>query len=111
MERVIGAASHLPDHQEMIAVATLVVEVDAGASNALTHRGWAFEQLGQRDAAFQDYISAAKLGDAWAQLKVGMAYLEGAGVTRDDEQGVGWLRKSAAQGNADAKRILQTKER
>ena len=111
MERVIGAASHLPDHQEMIAVATLVVEVDAGAANALTHRGWAFEQLGQRDAAFQDYISAAKLGDAWAQLKVGMAYLEGAGVTRDDEQGVGWLRKSAAQGNADAKRILQTKER
>ena len=111
MERAVAAATPLRNHEETIAVATLVLEVDPGASLAYSHRGWAREQLGQRDAAFQDYLAGAKLGEAWAQTKVGIAYLEGAGVQRDDEEGVGWLRKSAAQGNDEAKRVLQTKGR
>ena len=111
MERAVAAATHLGDHEETIAVATLVIEVDPGAGLAFAHRGWAEEQLGRPEAAFQDYLVGAKLGEASAQAKVGIAYLEGSGVKRDDEEGVGWLRKSAAQGNDEAKRVLQTKSR
>jgi len=107
MERAVVAATHLRNHEETIAVATLVIEVDPGAGLAYAHRGWAKEQLGQRDAAFQDYLAGAKLGESWAQTRVGIAYLEGVAVKRDDEEGVAWLRKSAAQGNDEAKRVLQ----
>ena len=107
MERSVVAATHLRNHEETIAVATLVIEVDPGAGLAYAHRGWAKEQLGQRDAAFQDYLAGAKLGESWAQTRVGIAYLEGVAVKRDDEEGVAWLRKSAAQGNDEAKRVLQ----
>lgn len=107
MERVVVATSQLRNHEETIAVATLVIDTDPGAGLAYAHRGWAREQLGQRDAAFQDYLASAKLGETWAQTRVGVAYLEGAGVKRDDEEGVAWLRKSAAQGSEEAKRVLQ----
>ena len=107
MERVVAAASQLRNPQETIGVATLVIEVDPAAGLAYAHRGWAKEQLGQRDAAFEDYLMGARLGEAWAQSKVGIAYLEGAVVKRDDVEGVAWLRKSAAQGNEEAKRVLQ----
>jgi predicted Zn-dependent protease len=107
MQRVVAAATHLHNHEETIAVATLVIEVDPGAGLAFAHRGWAEEQLGRRDAAFQDYLAGAKLGEAWAQQKVGVAYLEGAVVKRDEAEGIGWLQKSAAQGNDEAKRVLQ----
>ena len=108
MDRVVAAATHLNNHAETIAVATLVIEADPGAGLAFAHRGWAKEQLGQRDAAFEDYLAGAKLGEAWAQAQVGKAYLEGSVVKRDDQEGFGWLRKSAAQGNDEAKRLLQT---
>jgi TPR repeat protein len=111
MQRAVEAATQLRNHEETIAVATLVIEVDPGASRAFAHRGWAEEQLGRRDAAFQDYLAGAKLGEPWAQQKVGTAYLEGALVERDEAQGIGWLQKSAAQGNAEAKRVLQTRGR
>jgi predicted Zn-dependent protease len=111
MDRVVAAATHLNNHAETIAVATLVIESNPGAGLAFAHRGWAKEQLGQRDAAFEDYLAGAKLGEAWAQAKVGKAYLEGTVVKRDDEEGFGWLRKSAAQGNDEAKRVLQAKGR
>lgn len=111
MDRVVAAASQLHNPAETIAVATLVIEADPGAGLAFAHRGWAKEQLGQRDAAFEDYLAGAKLGEAWAQAKVGKAYLEGTVVTRDDEEGLAWLRKSAAQGNAEAKSVLQTRSR
>jgi len=107
MERVIWAATQLHNHEETIAVATLVIDVDPRAGVAYAHRGWAREQLGQRDAAFQDYLAGAKLGEAWAQSKVGIAYLEGIAVQRDEQEGMTWLRKSAAQGNEEAKRVLQ----
>ena len=107
MERAVAAATQLRNHEETIAVATLVIEVDPGAGLAYAHRGWAKEQLGQRDAAFQDYLAGAKLGESWAQSKVGIAYLEGAAVQRDEVEGVAWLRKSAALGNEEAKRVLQ----
>jgi predicted Zn-dependent protease/TPR repeat protein len=111
MERVVAAATQVRNHEETIAVATLVIDVDPGAGLAFAHRGWAKEQLGQRDAAFEDYLAGAKFGEAWAQAKVGKAYLEGAVVKRDDEEGLAWLRKSAAQGNDEAKSVLQAKGR
>ena len=111
MHRVIAAVPRLQDQAEVVAITTLVIEVDATLPQAFNQRGWAEEQLGRRDAAFRDYLAGAKLGDPWAQARVGRAYLEGFGVERDDNEAAAWLRKSAAQGNADAKRILEARQR
>lgn len=111
LQRAVSAASRLQDQKEIIAVTTLVTEVDATLPQAFNQRGWAEEQLGRREAAFRDYLAAARLGDPWAQARVGRAYLEGFGVERDDGEAAAWLRKSAAQGNADAKRMLEARRR
>jgi predicted Zn-dependent protease len=111
MRRAVWAASQLQNPAEIIAVTSLVIEVDATSANAFNHRGWAQEKLGRPDAAFQDYLASARLGEAWAQGKVGQAYLDGNGVKRNDDEGFDWLRKSAAQGDADSKRLLQAKGR
>lgn len=41
---------------------------------------------------------AADQGVASAQFNLGVMYLVGQGVTRDDKQAVSWFRKGAAQG-------------
>ncbi len=46
----------------------------------------------------------AEAGNAEAQLKLGNAYGEGKGVTKDATQAVTWWRKAAEQGNAAAQR-------
>jgi TPR repeat protein len=109
MHRALAVVPQLQDKEQVIALTTLVIEVDATLPQAFNQRGWAAEQLGRRDAALRDYLAGAKLGDAWAQARVGRAYLEGFGVERDDAEGAAWLRKSAAQGNADAKRLLEAR--
>jgi predicted Zn-dependent protease len=55
------------------------------------------------ERAFQDYLAAAKLNDSSAQLQVGKFYWSGTGVKQDREEALVWLRKSAEQGNTDAK--------
>jgi len=44
----------------------------------------------------------AAASDSLAMFRLGMFYLTGAGVTRDYQQAVLWLRKAADAGNADA---------
>ena len=50
---------------------------------------------------------AAEKGDADAQCKLGVCYLHGEGVEKDEHEAVKWYRKAAEQGNADAKEALK----
>jgi TPR repeat protein len=53
---------------------------------------------------------AAENGEAVAQYELGKAYHTGEGdrIPQDDTKAVEWFRKSAAQGNIDAKNALST---
>ncbi len=46
--------------------------------------------------------SAAKLGDADAQYRLGLAYLEGRGVKKSENEAYDWLGKAARNGNTEA---------
>jgi predicted Zn-dependent protease len=107
MQRAVWHATRTPDAGEAIDVLSLVLEVDAHSTQALTQRGWRYQGLGKLEAAFQDYLASAKAGDAWGQLQTGKLYWAGKGVAEDREQALAWLRKSAEQGNRDAKLSLQ----
>ena len=48
---------------------------------------------------YQQYIKAAKAGDAKAQVQVGIAYEKGEGVPKDMSQAVYWFEKAAEQGD------------
>jgi len=50
---------------------------------------------------------AADLGDANAQLQLGILYSEGKGVEKDEKESVKWWTKAAEQGNGDAALLLR----
>jgi TPR repeat protein len=71
-----------------------------------THVAWELEQK-------KDYRNAAKLyrdlaahGDPNAQTNLGKLYMRGKGVRRDDNKAKALLKKAAAQGDEEARRIL-----
>ena len=49
------------------------------------------------DTAFEFLIPAAERGEPWAQLRVGVAYELGSGVTKDIPTAIMWYEKAAAQ--------------
>ena len=49
----------------------------------------------------------AEQGDANAQYNLGFMYYYGQGVNKDKAEAAKWYRKAAAQGDADAKRMLE----
>ena len=51
-------------------------------------------------------LERAELGDLQAQVKLGIAYTIGDGVTEDDAEAVKWWRKAAEQGDAGAQFML-----
>jgi len=70
----------------------------------------------EADAAFKakDYTSAlskytalAENGNAGAQYNVGVFYLNGMGVQKDEKQAYAWLKKSATKGNSRAKQVIE----
>ena len=56
--------------------------------------------------AFEYYLQAAEKGLRDAQYRVGIALLFGKGVNKDKDSAVEWVRKSAEQGYASAKKLL-----
>ena len=63
-------------------------------------------QAGDYTIAAKEYRKAADKGDQWAQLNLGMMYLEGKGAAQNDIEAVKWFRMAAEQGNADAQNDL-----
>jgi TPR repeat protein len=79
-----------------------VVYRKAGAgqfdSGAITARSYA--------EAFESFRHAAEMGDASAQLYMGLAYCFGQDVPVNVKQGVRWFEKAAAQGSTSAENNL-----
>jgi tetratricopeptide (TPR) repeat protein len=75
---------------------------------ALSNRGLVYFQTGNSVAAFDDWSQSASAGDAFSQNRLGVLYMTGiqGHLAPDFNSGIDWLKKAAAQGNADAKRNL-----
>jgi len=58
-------------------------------------------QAGQADP-METLTARAEAGDATAQFQLGRAFYRGEGVPKDEKAALGWMEKSAAQGNVDA---------
>jgi uncharacterized protein len=61
---------------------------------------------GDYDAAYEEWLPLAKLGDAEAQYNIGVMYDEGAGRAQDLAAAADWYRKAAEQGFMDAQTNL-----
>ena len=70
------------------------------------HDGFEAEQWRLRKLRAESNRKAADAGDANAQVRLGYAFAEGAGVVKDKFEAVRWFRNSSGQGNADAQRAL-----
>jgi len=84
--------------------------VESGSAQAqydvafLLETGWAGEQDLAESARL--YGAAARQGHRQAQYNLGMLYLQGQGLARDEEAGWGWLRRSAEAGYEKAREKL-----
>jgi TPR repeat protein len=58
------------------------------------------------EAAFFWFKKAAEQNDARAQKRLAFCYFQGIGTDRDTNQGLEWLRKSAQNGDIEAKSLL-----
>jgi TPR repeat protein len=63
-------------------------------------------QAAARKKSIEDLKQIAYAGDVAAQVQLGVIYLTGDGVPRDDAEAAKWLRKAADQDNAVAERYL-----
>lgn len=65
--------------------------------------------LSQQDykTAYTKYAVLAEQGNAVAQFNLGVFYLNGQGVQKNDRQAFFWFHKSAAQGNARALHVIE----
>ncbi len=64
-------------------------------------------QAGDYGTAFKELKPLADKGDSRAQFFVGNLYQDGTGVAKSEAEAEKWYRKSAAQGNEDAKQALE----
>jgi TPR repeat protein len=61
---------------------------------------------GDYQAAYEEWLPLAELGDAEAQFNLGVMYDEGAGIDQDLVKAASWYRKAADQGFLDAQTNL-----
>jgi TPR repeat protein len=61
---------------------------------------------GDYQAAYEEWLPLAELGDAEAQFNLGVMYDEGAGIDHDLVKAASWYRKAADQGFLDAQTNL-----
>lgn len=64
------------------------------------------EQALAKQKVIGDLKEMANAGDVKSQVQIGLAYLTGDGVHKDDAEAVKWLRKAADQDNPIAERYL-----
>jgi len=61
----------------------------------------------QLAAPLSDTRARAEQGDAGTQFKLGVMYMNGQGVPKDEAQPVAWFRKAVEQGHDSAKDALR----
>lgn len=70
----------------------------------LNHRGWLFQQRGDRARAYRDYALSAKLGNPWGENMAGMYLFYGwGGVAVDRDQGLALMKSAAEKGDENAR--------
>ncbi|TAK63302.1 DnaJ domain-containing protein [Methylobacter sp.] len=65
-----------------------------------------FVKQGQAEKALPLYLQLAEQGNADAQFNVGLIYVNGQGITKDNKQAVDWFTKAANQGHREAQTKL-----
>jgi predicted Zn-dependent protease len=106
IETAARMAAGVDDAAEVARVMSAIIAVNPGYATAYAQRGWSYQRQGKLDLAFPDYLAAARLGDSWAQERVGKLYWDGAGVKQNRDEALAWLDKAAKQGNTDARASL-----
>ncbi len=88
--------------------AQLVAQATAGNDVDQTNLREAMSAVQRSDysAAFNIYSNLANHGNPIAQVNLGLLYLEGKGISADDEKASYWIQKAANQGNAHAQGSL-----
>lgn len=81
-------------------------DVQQGEAARLTFAGKEASSNGDFQQAVTFYLQAAELGDAEAQYDLGLLYMEGKGVKKDEKAAAGWIQKAADQGHNEATRKL-----
>ncbi len=78
--------------------------VDSGEDNILEAKNsdLDIEEPVETDQDIQELIAKAEQGDPDAQYELGICYLHGEGVERNEEEAVKWLTEAAEQGHVDA---------
>ena len=84
-----------------IAILTALVLFPCGLARAQSS-----SQASARKKTIEDLKEIAYAGDVAAQVQLGVIYLTGDGVPRDDAEAVKWLRKAAEQDNPLGERYL-----
>jgi tetratricopeptide (TPR) repeat protein len=70
-------------------------------------RGWAYEKTGRLKQAIQNYEAASRLGDAWAQNKLGWILWQGIDAPKNIKKARRLFELAAAQGNKTAQANLK----
>jgi tetratricopeptide (TPR) repeat protein len=73
--------------------------------SALNGRGYAHVQLGNRKLAADNFLRSAQLGDPYGQTELAKMLLSD--DAPNEEEGVAWLQKAAAQGYRPAQEMLR----
>ena len=79
-----------------------VTETDSEVLAKTLVKAESYYNSGLLSDAFENYLIAAKKGNAKAQERVGWMYFKGKGVKKDKKLGIEWWKKSARQGNGTA---------
>ena len=101
------AMSDQKQYADAIRVYTLILQQNPSDTGTLARRAYAYSQL-QDPKAFEDYTTAANLGDAYSQNALGQYAYNGVPghIPRDHNRAIAWFRKAAAQGNEEAQKNL-----
>ncbi len=87
----------------LVAVAFLSVALSiVGCAGQRERKAHQALYAGDLERAFRLFHAMAEGGDAQAQYRMGLIYLQGQGALRDDSNAVDWLRKAAAQDVVEA---------
>lgn len=82
-------------------------ELSSAEEQALIHDANVALSNHDYDVAFSKYLKLAEQGNIAAQCNVGVLYLNGQGVQKDDQQAFSWIRKSAMQGYPRALGVIK----
>ncbi len=103
----VGTARDLVKARHWFELAAQQGEPAAMLNLAMLNRtGSGYGDKGNQALARVWFDKAAQLGNADGQYQLGLCYLNGSGINKDEALAVSWLRKAAEQQQAEAQNLL-----